>query len=49
MAAIVAACRNSLLQRFYIQQLTADLRIVLVHSSTNSNKMFAKRTRKIHA
>jgi DNA-binding GntR family transcriptional regulator len=26
-AAIGAACRNSLLQRFYIQQLTADLRI----------------------
>lgn len=26
-AAIGAACRNSLLQRFYVQQLTADLRI----------------------
>jgi DNA-binding GntR family transcriptional regulator len=26
-AAIGAACRNSLLQRFYLQQLTADLRI----------------------
>jgi DNA-binding GntR family transcriptional regulator len=26
-AAIAAACRNSLLQRFYMQQLTADLRI----------------------
>jgi DNA-binding GntR family transcriptional regulator len=26
-AAIGAACRNSLVQRFYLQQLTADLRI----------------------
>ena len=26
-AAIGAACRNSLLQRFYVQQLTADLRV----------------------